>query len=60
MAFNKVAEKRKGKTTYPDYETKPVGVSNKVSAGTKRKGDNYVPATGKPGCYGESPVTSNG
>jgi hypothetical protein len=58
MAFNKAAEKRKGKTTYPDYETKPVGVSNKVSEGTKRKGDNHVAATGHPGVAGECPVTS--
>ena len=57
MAFNKVAEKRKGKTTYPDYEKKPVGVSNKVSEGTKRAGDNWVAATGNPGAAGESPET---
>jgi len=57
MAFNKAAEKRKGKTTYPDYETKPVGVSNKVSEGTKRGGDNHVAATGRPGAVGQSPVT---
>jgi hypothetical protein len=57
MAFNKAAEKRKGETKYPDYEQKPVGVSNKVSAGHKRQGDNHVPATGHPAVAGESPVT---
>jgi hypothetical protein len=57
-AFNQVGEKRAGSTKYPDYETKPVGVSNKVSEGTKRAGNNHVAATGRPGAVGECPVTS--
>jgi len=56
-AFNQVSQKRAGSTKYPDYETNPVGVSNKVSEGTKRGGDNHVAATGRPGAVGQSPVT---
>jgi len=40
-----------------DYEAKHVGVSKKVSEGTKRNGDNLVQATGKPGAAGECPCT---
>lgn len=56
MAFNKVAEKRKGKTAYPDYETKPVGVSNKVDAGKRRAGDPTTDGR-RPGAAGECPVS---
>jgi len=48
-AFNQVSQTRAGNPKYPSYETKPVGVSNKVSSGTKRAGDNHVAATGRPG-----------